>query len=48
MIKRALEGGEIEVSSKAGGNFLHLDDLVKGIELSFSNQKSFGQVFNLS
>ena len=48
MVKRALEGGEIEVPSKAGGSFLYLDDLVKGIELSFLNQKSFGQIFNLS
>lgn len=48
MVKKALEGRELEVPSKAGGSFLHLDDLVKGIELSFLNQKSFGQVFNLS
>jgi len=48
MVKRALEGRELEVPSMAGGSFLHLDDLVKGFELSFLNQKSFGQVFNLS
>ena len=48
MVKKALEGRELEVPSMAGGSFLHLDDLVKGIELSFLNQKSFGQVFNLS
>jgi UDP-glucose 4-epimerase len=48
MVKRALKGGELEVPSKAGGSFLHLDDLVKGFEFSFLNQKSFGQVFNLS
>jgi len=48
MVKKALEGRELEVPSKAGGSFLHLDDLVKGFEFSFLNQKSFGQVFNLS
>lgn len=35
MIKMALEGGELEVPSKAGGSFLHLDDLVKGFEFFF-------------
>jgi len=48
MIKQAIEGKELEVVSKAGGSFLYIDDLLKGFELSFLNQNSFGQVFNLS
>jgi UDP-glucose 4-epimerase len=48
MVKTALEGGELEVPSEAGGSFLHLDDLARGFESSFLNQKSFGQIFNLS
>jgi len=48
MIKRAMEGNELEVSYKAGGSFLHIDDLLRGFELSFLNKNSFGQVFNLS
>jgi len=48
MVKRALEGRELEVPAEAGGSFLYLDDLVKGFESSFLNQKSFGQIFNLS
>jgi len=37
MVKRALGGGELGVPTMAEGSFLHLDDLVKGIELSFLN-----------
>ena len=48
MVKRAREGKELEVPSRAGGSFLHLDDLAKGFEFSFLNQKAFGQIFNLS
>jgi nucleoside-diphosphate-sugar epimerase len=46
--KKAREGKELEVPSRAGGSFLHLDDLAKGFEFSFLNQKAFGQIFNLS
>jgi UDP-glucose 4-epimerase len=48
MLGRAVAGQPLEVSEGAGGSFLHHDDLMQAILLTFKKTKTFGEVFNLA
>jgi UDP-glucose 4-epimerase len=48
MLGKAAAGQLLEVSEGAGGSFLHHDDLMQAILLSFKRTKTFGEVFNLA
>jgi UDP-glucose 4-epimerase len=48
LIKLAQAGEPLMVPEGAGGSFLHLDDLTNAILLAIQEQKTFGEIFNLS
>lgn len=48
LIDTALKGQPIRVPREAGGNFLHNDDAAYAFYLASLNDKTYGEVFNLS
>ena len=48
LIKLAQAGEPLTAPKKAGGSFLHLDDLTNGLLLALQKPKTFGEIFNLS
>ena len=48
LIDTALEGKTIVIPEKAGGNFLHNDDAAGAFRRATLNDRTYGEVFNLS
>ena len=48
MVDTALKGEAIRVPDKAGGSFLHNDDMTQALQLATLNDKAYGEIFNIS
>lgn len=48
MIEQALAGEPVKAIRGAGGEYIHLDDVLRAFLLVIGNSKAYGQVFNLA
>ncbi len=48
MIGQALAGEPVKVIQQAGGEYAHLEDVLRGFLLAMDNPKAHGEVFNLA
>ncbi len=48
MVERARKGPVIEASGVEGSTSIHVDDVIQALLLATLNEKSYGQVFNLT
>lgn len=48
MLRTAAAGEPLEVPADSGGSFVHMADLVKGVELCLFNPKAYGRTFNFA
>jgi nucleoside-diphosphate-sugar epimerase len=48
MIGQALAGEPVRVIQEAGGEYAHLEDVLRAFLLAMSNPKAHGEVFNLA